>query len=127
MLTVACSSSGTTTAGVTTTSNTTTTVATTTTTTLPAQPQATPAEAANVFMQAWRYGDPQAAAMVALASAVQSAFAAGVPSSVRPTGCMTGGFDPSSCAFRTDLGEVQVRATQLGGGWVVDQVIVSAI
>jgi type IV pilus biogenesis protein CpaD/CtpE len=104
-----------------------TTTTTTTTTSVPAQPQATPVEAANAFMQAWRAGDAQAAGTVALSSAVERAFAAGIPSSVQPTGCMTGGFDPTSCAFRTDLGEAQVRTTQLGGGWIVDQVIVSAL
>jgi hypothetical protein len=109
------------------TTPTTTTTTTTTTTSVPAQPQATPVEAANAFMQAWRAGDAQAAGTVALSSAVERAFAAGIPSSVQPTGCMTGGFDPTSCAFRTDLGEAQVRTTQLGGGWIVDQVIVSAV
>jgi hypothetical protein len=125
---VGCSSGATTTVSATTSTTTTTapTIATTTTV-VPAQPQVTPSDAATVFMQAWRDGDAQAAATVALAPAVQTAFAAGVPSSVRSTGCMTGGFDPTSCAFRTDLGEVQVRATQRGGGWVVDQVIISAL
>lgn len=76
-------------------------------------------------MAAWRAGDQVAAATLAPASVVQSAFAAGVPSSVQSRGCSSGNFDPTMCVYRTDLGEAQVRATKQGDGWIVDQVKVT--
>ena len=77
-------------------------------------------------MQAWRDNDQATAATLAVSAAVTAAFAVGVPTTVQDRGCMSGGFDPTSCVFRTDLGEVQVRTTKSGDGWIVDQVIVSA-
>jgi hypothetical protein len=103
-----------------------TTVTTTpTTAAVPTQPQSTPAAAAAAFVQAWLDGDQAAASAVALAPAVQSAFAAGVPASVQNRGCSSPDFDPASCVYRTDLGEAQVRATKQGDGWIIDQVKVS--
>jgi microcystin degradation protein MlrC len=97
----------------------------TTTTTVARQPQDTAVHAINAFVQAWRDGDQAAAATYALPPAVQSAFAAGVPARLTNRGCMSGDVDPISCVYASELGEVQVRATQQDGGWVVDQVQVT--
>ena len=127
LVVAACSSgagnASTTTASTSATSTTTTTLVTTTTVAL--QPQDTAVDAVNAFVQAWRDGDRAAAAIFGLAPAVQSAFAAGVPKRMTNRGCMTGDVDPISCVYASELGEVQVRATQQGGGWIVDQVEVT--
>ena len=123
VLLAACSSGAGSRATTTTTSTTTTTLATTTTIAL--LPQATAVDAVDAFVQAWRDGDQAAAATYALAPAVQAAFAAGVPARLTNRGCMSGDVDPISCVYASELGEVQVRATQQGGGWIVDQVEVT--
>ena len=38
---------------------------------------------------------------------------------------MSGDVDPIACVYASDLGEVQVRATHDGDGWIVDQVEVT--
>ncbi len=126
VLIAACSSSSgrgaaTTASAVTTT--TTTTLATTTTVAL--QAHDTAVDAIDAFVQAWRDGDQAAAATYALPPAVQAAFAAGIPARLTNRGCMSGDVDPISCVYASELGEVQVRATEQGGGWIVDQVQVT--
>ena len=89
------------------------------------QPQDNAVDAIDAFVQAWRDGDRAAASIYALPAAVQAAFAAGVPARLTNRGCMSGDVDPLSCVYASELGEVQVRATQQIGGWIVDQVEVT--
>jgi hypothetical protein len=65
---------------------------------------------------------------VAVPAAVDSAFAAEQPKSLENRGCNRPPPDsPVLCVYRTNSGnEVQLRIAQEGGGWVVEQAIVSA-
>ena len=101
---------------------------TTTATTIPVQlqPQPDPASAAGALIDAWKAGDQAGAATLAPAEAVQVLFAAGTPTSVEARGCSDAKYDPAQCVFRTDIGEVQIRTTMQGDGWVVDQARVTA-
>jgi len=90
------------------------------------QPQPDPGSAAGALIDAWKAGDEAGAATVAPADAVQALFAVGMPSSVEARGCSDAKYDPAQCVFRTDVGEVQIRTTMQGDGWVVDQARVTA-
>jgi hypothetical protein len=85
------------------------------------QPQPDPASAATALLDAWKAGDEAGAAAVAEPDAVQALFGAGTPTSVESRGCSDAKYDPAQCVYRTDLGEVQIRTTMRGDGWVVDQ------
>ena len=102
----------------------TTTIATTIAVQL--QPQPDPAAAAGALIDAWKAGDEAGAATLAPAEAVQVLFAAGTPGSVEARGCSDAKYDPAQCVFRTDVGEVQIRTTMQGDGWVVDQARLTA-
>ena len=133
-LTVACSSngddarpSGSSGSTVTSAADATTTSATIATT-IPIllQPQPDPASAAGALIDAWKAGDQAGAATLGPPEAVQVLFAAGTPSRVEARGCSDAKYDPAQCVFRTDVGEVQIRTTMQGDGWVVDQARVTA-
>lgn len=89
-----------------------------TTTVVPAAPQPTPGAAAEVVIAAWQAGDRSAALQVATAAAVDALFAIQA-TSVSARGCNQGGTDPSYCVYRTDVGELQLKLTVAGGGWIV--------
>jgi hypothetical protein len=99
---------------------TTTTVAPTTTA-APLQGQPDPTGAATILLNAWKDGDVAAAETVASAAVVQALFAMGTPTSSESRGCSDAKYDPAQCVYRTDLGELQIRTTMQGDGWVVDQ------
>jgi hypothetical protein len=105
------------------TSTTTTLVATTTT--LPLHPAGSPIDATRALLAAWKAGDRAAASAVATPPAVESLFAAD-PGSVQDRGCNQPPPDtPVLCVYRTGAGELQLRASPVPGGWVVDQVLLS--
>ncbi|MGI8664173.1 MAG: hypothetical protein ACR2LQ_13340 [Acidimicrobiales bacterium] len=105
--------------------NATATTAPATTLAPPLQPRADPSAAAAALLDAWKAADERGAATIAEPAAVQALFAAGTPATVEARGCSDAKYDPAQCVFRTDVGEVQVRTTMQGGGWVVDQARVS--
>ena len=119
----ACSSSGGGAASDSSAASTTTTAPTVATTATPLTlvAQADPLAAASALIDAWKAGDEATAATVAAPSAVRVLFDAGTPHSVESRGCSDPKYDPAQCVYRTDLGEVQVRTTMQGDGWVVDQ------
>ncbi|MEO7556102.1 MAG: hypothetical protein ABIV94_05805 [Acidimicrobiales bacterium] len=116
-----CSSGASSGSGPAVTTTTTAPVTTEAPTTVPLQPQGDPGSAASALLDAWAAGDQAAAATVALPAAVQSLFGAGTPGDIQARGCSDAKFDPASCVYRTDAGEVQLRATMQGGGWIVEQ------
>jgi hypothetical protein len=90
-------------------------------------PAGSPQEAATAFVNAWRAGDRDAALAIALPSAVDSVFTAGEPGSLQNRGCNRPPADtPVLCVYRTNVGELQVRAQPRPDGWIVDQAIISA-
>src|SRR4051794_35544638 len=94
---------------------------TTTAPPLPAQPADSPLAATNALIAAWKAGDHDAAATVALATVVDSLFAAD-PGVVQSRGCNEPPPDtPVLCVYRTGAGELQLRAAPVPGGWIVDQ------
>ena len=111
---------------VTTGSTTTTTTTAPTTSTVPLAPAPSPSEAATTFVNAWRQGDQQLAATVAVQAAVDAVFAAGEPGSVQSRGCNEPPQPPVLCVYKTDVGEVQLRIRPERDGWIVDQARVSA-
>jgi len=108
---------------------TTTTLATTTTPTTELQartPRATAREAVDVLLLAWGAGDRDLAADVADQRAVDALFAV-APEPPEDRGCNeppAGG--ATYCVFRLVAGELQIRATPRGGGFVVDFVILGS-
>jgi hypothetical protein len=106
---------------------TTTTAPTTTTTTVLLTPAASPQEATTAFVNAWRAGDRDAALAIALPTAVDAVFSAGAPGSLQNRGCNRPPADtPVLCVYKTDVGELQLRAQPGTDGWIVDQAILSA-
>jgi hypothetical protein len=113
----------------TTQTTTTTSVATSTTPSTEAQartPRPTAREAVDALLLAWRAGDRDLAADVADQRAVETLFAI-APEAPEDRGCN----DPPAggatyCVYRLDAGELQVRATPRGGGFVVDVVILGS-
>jgi len=108
---------------------TTTSTATTapTTTTVALAPAGSPQEAATAFVNAWHAGDRAAALAIALPEAVDAVFNAGDPGSLQNRGCNhPPGDSPVLCVYKTNIGELQVRAQPRPDGWIVDQAIVSA-
>jgi hypothetical protein len=94
--------------------------------TVPKSPASSPQEAATTFLDAWRDGNQLAALTIAEQAAVDTVFAAGAPGRVQSRGCNSPPPDsPVLCVYRTDVGEVQVRAQPVPDGWIVDQAIVS--
>jgi hypothetical protein len=109
----------------TTTSVTTTTVPPTTTTSLPSQPADSALTAARALIAAWRAGDRDAAAAVALPAAVDALFVAEA-GSVQDRGCNEPPPDtPVLCVYRTAAGELQLRMSPVPGGWIVDQALLT--
>jgi hypothetical protein len=79
------------------------------------------------FIDAWRDGNQLLAATIAVPAAVDAVFTAGAPGSIQDRGCNTPPpGSPVLCVYRTDVGEVQVRAQERPDGWIVDQARVSA-
>lgn len=106
---------------------TTTTTTAPTTTTIPLVPASSGQEAATTFVNAWRAGDRDAALTIAVVAAVDAVFGAGEPGFLENRGCNRPPADsPVLCAYRTGVGELQVRAQPSPEGWIVDQAIVSA-
>jgi hypothetical protein len=112
------------------TATSTTVPATTTTTTapppsIPAQPAGSPLDATNELIRAWKAGDHDAAAAVAVATVVDTLFAAD-PGSVQSRGCNQPPPDtPVLCVYRTGAGELQLRSSPVPGGWIVDQAMLT--
>jgi hypothetical protein len=101
---------------------TTTTVPPPTTTTVPPQPQATPGAAATRLIDAWHAGDRVTAAVVASPAAVDVVF--GIPpGTMQARGCNQSGVSPSYCVYRTSVGELQLKLTNDGPGWLVADAI----
>jgi hypothetical protein len=112
-------------------SSTPSTVASTTTTTsapapsIPAQPAGSALDATNELIRAWKAGDHDAAAAVALGTVVDTLFAAD-PGSVQNRGCNQPPPDtPVLCVYRTGAGELQLRSSPVPGGWIVDQAMLT--
>jgi hypothetical protein len=105
---------------------TTTTTTAPTTTTVALSPAGSPQEAATAFVNAWHAGDRAAALAIALPEAVDAVFNAGDPGSLQNRGCnRPPGDSPVLCVYKTNIGELQVRAQPRPDGWIVDQAIVS--
>jgi hypothetical protein len=69
-------------------------------------------------MSAWQAGDAGFAALVADPPAVAALFA--IPAeSFEARGCNAGDADPTYCVYRLDAGELQLRITRRGDGWIV--------
>jgi hypothetical protein len=122
----ACGSSGSgaavDTTATTTAPTTTTTVPPSTTTTVPPQPQATPAAAAARLIDAWHAGDRVTGLAVASPTAVDVVF--GIPpGTMQARGCNQSGVSPSYCVYRTSAGELQLKLTNDGPGWLVADAI----
>ena len=107
------------------------TVPSTTTTTsapapsIPAQPAGSALDATNELIRAWKAGDHDAAAAVAVATVVDTLFAAD-PGSVQNRGCNQPPPDtPVLCVYRTGAGELQLRSSPVPGGWIVDQAMLT--
>jgi hypothetical protein len=101
---------------------TTTIVPPSTTTTVPLQPQATPGAAATRLIDAWHAGDRATAAAVASPAAVEVVF--GIPpGTMQARGCNQSGTSPSYCVYRTSVGELQLKLTNDGPGWLVADAI----
>jgi hypothetical protein len=108
------------------TSTTTTATTAPTTTTVALSPAGSPQEAATAFVNAWHAGDRAAALAIALREAVDAVFNAGDPGSLQNRGCNhPPGDSPVLCVYKTNIGELQVRAQPRPDGWIVDQAIVS--
>lgn len=109
-------------------STTSTTEPPTTTTLPPPTPRATPTEAVDYLLGAWQAGDRPGALTVAEPDAVDALFA--IPAEQpEARGCNEPppGFGaPTYCVYRLVAGELQVRAAEVEGGFVVDQVVLSA-
>jgi hypothetical protein len=66
------------------------------------------------------------ASTIARPAAVDVVFAAGEPGTVQDRGCnRPPPNSPVLCAYKTAVGELQVRVTPQSDGWIVDQAIVS--
>ena len=97
-----------------------------TTTALSIAPAGSASAAAKSFIDAWRNEDRDAALTIAVASAVDEAFASGEPGSVENRGCNEPPpGSPVLCVYRTAVGEVQLRVAPRPDGWFVDQARVS--
>ena len=94
----------------------------TTTTVLPPAPQASPDAAADAVIGAWRAGDRDGALQVGTVAAVDELFAIAA-TSVQARGCTVGGADPSYCVYRTDVGELRLRLSVAGEGWILTDVV----
>ena len=104
----------------------TTAAPTTTPETVPLSPAESPQAAATTFVNAWRDGNKLAALTIGLPAAVDAVFAAGEPGSLQNRGCNRPPVDtPVLCVYKTDVGELQVRAQPGPEGWIVDQAILS--
>lgn len=96
-----------------------------TTTASPLVPVDTPVQAARALLAAWKAGDRDAALAIAAPAAVDALFAA-EPGSVQDRGCNQPPADtPVLCVYRTGAGELQLRATPVPGGWIVDQAVLT--
>jgi hypothetical protein len=102
-----------------------TTVATTTSVTIPQTPQPTPAAAADGLLNAWRAGNGLAALTVADKAAVDVVFAI-PPEAGQSRGCNSSGADPSYCVYRLSAGELQLRVSKRGDGWIVSGAILGS-
>lgn len=99
----------------------------TTTVTVPLAPASSPQQAASQFVDAWRGGNSLLASTVAVPDAVNAVFAAGEPGRLEARGCNSPPPDsPVLCAYRTGVGELQLRIRPEGDGWIVEQAILSA-
>ena len=104
---------------------TTTTTTAPTTTTVALSPAGSPQEAATTFVNAWHAGDRDTALTIALPAAVDAVFTAGDPGSLQNRGCNHPVDGPVLCVYKTNVGELQVRAQPRPDGWIIDQAIVS--
>ena len=105
--------------------STTTTTTTAPTTTVAVVPRPNPSAAATALIDAWKNGDRAAGLPVAPAAVVDALFAAGAPGSVQSRGCSSDKLDPAQCVYRTAPGELQIRTTKSGPGWIVESARVS--
>jgi hypothetical protein len=105
--------------------STTTSTTTPPTTAPPPLPRPTAREAVDALLGAWRAGDRAGALTAAEVAAVDAIFTV-APERGEDRGCNEpppGLGAPTYCVFRLDAGELQVRAVERPGGFVVDQVI----
>lgn len=124
---VGCAGSGSDTASPTTAErSTTTTDPPTTTTTVVQVPQATAAAAVDSVMAAWRAGDRRAALVVADVDAVDALFAIAPEAGQRHSCNRPGANVRITCGFRLTVGELTVRASPRGDGFIIDQVILGS-
>ena len=108
-------------------SSTTVTTAVTVPETVPLAPASSPQQAASDFVNAWRSGNSLQAATIALPEAVDAVFGAGEPGRLEARGCNAPPPDsPVLCAYRTGVGELQLRIRPEGDGWIVEKAILSA-
>lgn len=111
------------------TSTTTTTAPTTTaSTTPPPTPRPSAREAVDYLLGAWRAGDRVGALTVAEPAAVDSLFAI-PPETPESRGCNEpppGLGAPTYCVYRLNAGELQVRAAEREGGYIVDLVVLGS-
>ena len=85
-------------------------------------------EAVNALLSAWRAGDRAAALTVAEVAAVDALFAI-APEQGEDRGCNVpppGVGASTYCTYRLAAGQLQVRAADRPGGFVVDQVILGS-
>jgi len=111
-----------------TTTTTTTAPTTTTTTTPPPVPRPSAREAVDYLLGAWRAGDRAGALTVAEPAAVDALFAI-APEPPESRGCNEpppGLGAPTYCVYRLNAGELQVRAAERDGGYVVDLVVLGS-
>jgi hypothetical protein len=81
--------------------------------------------AARALIAAWKAGDRDAAAAIAVPAAVDALFAT-EPGSVQDRGCNEPPPDtPVLCVYRTGAGELQLRMAPVPGGWIVEQALLT--
>jgi hypothetical protein len=103
-----------------------TTPAPTVPTTVAQVPQPSGPAAVDALLAAWRAGDRTAALTVADPAPVDTLFGI-APETGQARGCNSGAVNPTiTCVFRLQAGELSVRATPRGGGFVVDFVILGS-
>jgi hypothetical protein len=119
------STASTTAAPVATTTSTPTTAATTTSVTVPQAPAPSVQAAADALLGAWRAGNQLAALTAADKAAVDVLFAI-PPETGEARGCNASGADPSYCVYRLSAGELQLRVSKRGDGWIVSNAILGS-
>jgi hypothetical protein len=107
------------------TTSTPTTAATTTSVSVPQAPAPTVQAAADALLGAWRAGNHLAALTAADKAAVDVLFAI-PPEAGEARGCNASGADPSYCVYRLSAGELQLKVSKRGDGWIVSGAILGS-